>query len=434
MEGHARKGACHPVAEARWYMERFAFLELRCMEMLAAWVWNTGNLDYKLVFGAHAYQDMVQADLFRRRCTELHSALPPDEDWQPLPLDLGSLDRICREVACVTSPALKLSGLYGALKPWLIHGYESYLQDADAILEGPTIRLLEQVMLDERRQVAWGQDILATQVMIDPVARDEVERWQAHVTDLLRDASVLAPRGHGEGATMEAREPLVRLEPGDPPSDPRMHLVYYTVGQGPSEEVDFDPQSETEIQQIMLSTLTSVETEATELLCKLLVEFPDLPWEMRLPLCRQMWDETRHAGSQRRLLEQSGAHLGSYPGITYINRLVGDEPDVLKRLIVLQSVVEGISVDQHRPRGRYFQRLGMLQLARMFDYVLADEEIHIGLSRWITMLAGDDEARLHDLAAYQERKEQEFCEFTEWLITKRRDLQRLYQPSGTAVG
>jgi hypothetical protein len=50
------------------------------------------------------------------------------------------------------------------------------------------------------------------------------------------------------------------------------------------------------------------------------------------------------------------------------------------------------------------------------------------------MLAGDDEARLHDLAAYQERKEQEFCEFTEWLITKRRDLQRLYQPSGTAVG
>jgi len=414
---------CHPVAEAHWFMECFAFAERRGMELLAAWVWTTGDLDAKLEFGRHAYEDATHAELFLQRSTELRSALPT-YGWQPRMLDLDTLDQVFRALIHAPTLASKLGALYGALKPWTLRQYEAYVREGDPIMEGPTLRLLEQIMVDERRHIAWGQAFLDALVATDLTAQREAEEWRARVTGLLAaPAAPLVPAG-------SPSDPLVRFVGVQPASDPRMHLVYYTPGKGPSEEVDFDPQSETEIQQVMLSTLVSVETEAEELLCRILVEYPDLPWTMRLQLARQMWDECRHAASQRRILEGLGASLGTWPAITYINRFVGDEPDVLKRLIVLQRVVEGTSVDQHRPRGRFFLEQGMIALVTMFDYVLADEDGHIALSRWIPVVAGDDPARLHTLAAYQVRKEGEFSDFLDWLVSKRRDLQRLYQPAG----
>jgi hypothetical protein len=48
------------------------------------------------------------------------------------------------------------------------------------------------------------------------------------------------------------------------------------------------------------------EVETTDRMGKMLAEFPQLPWEMRLELAHQMWDEARHtsrsssAGAARR--------------------------------------------------------------------------------------------------------------------------------------
>jgi hypothetical protein len=294
-------------------------------------------------------------------------------------------------------------------------------------MEGPTYRILEQVVAEERRHLAWGQAQLATRLGEQPAAEQEAAGWQARAEDFLDRATSLSARP-GVGPD----DPLARFVGVNPPSDPRMLLVYYTPGVGPSAAVDFDPRSEAEVQQIMLCTLVSVETEAAEMLCRILVEFPTLPWRMRLQLARQMWDECRHAAAQRRILESLGGTLGSWPAITYLNCFVGEEPDVLKRLILLQRVVEGTAVDQHRPRGHYFLAQGMLPLAAMFDYVLADEDGHIALSRWIPVVAGDDPVRLQELATYQARKEHELSDFIDWLITKRRDLQRVHQPAAQA--
>jgi len=418
--------SCHPVAEARWFLERSAFLERRCMEILAAWVWNTGDLDCKLVFGTHAYEEAIHADLCLQRSGELHTALP-SYGWRPQPLDLDRLDLLCREVVGASTLACKLSGFYGALKPWLLQQYEEYLHNADPILEGPTIRLLERVIQEERRQIIWGQTCLRQRVEAAPEQQEEVEQWRLHLEKLLSDPA--APGKAEKSAAPD--EPLLLFTGATPANDPRVHLVYYTPGQGPSADVEFDPQSESEVQQIMLSTLVVVEAEAAELLCRILVEFPNLPWQMRLQLSRQMWDECRHAASQWRLLRQHGADLGSHPSIAYINRFVGDEPDVFKRLIVLQRVVEGISVDQHRPRGRYFLNEKIYPLVQMFDYILADEDTHIAFSRWITILVGNDSAHLQELADFQARKEQEYAEYSDWLISKRRDLARLYSTPGS---
>ncbi len=52
----------------------------------------------------------------------------------------------------------------------------------------------------------------------------------------------------------------------------------------------------------------------------------------------------------------------------------------------------------------------------MFDYILADEDEHnIALSRWTNALV-DDQAYLDELARYQARKEQEFAEYSDWIV------------------
>jgi len=417
---------CHPVAEAHWFMERAAFLERRCMEILAAWIWNTPDLDSKLSFGLHSYEDAAHADLCFHRQKELQPGLP-SYGWKPRPLALETLDLVCREVAQATSLPCKLSGLYGSLKPWLLRQYEEHLQSADPILEGPTLRILEGIIREESLQISLGKKWLEQQVERDANAREKAEQWRIRIDQSLDN---LARKESQARDGMPLDRPLMDFTGQPPACDPRLNIVYYTPGEGPSAPVEFDPKNETEIQQVMLSTLVVVETEAAELVGRILVEFPNLPWQMRFELCRQMWDECRHAASQWRILKHLGADLGAHPSIAYINRFVGDEPDVLKRLIVLQRVVEGISVDQHRPRGRYFLKEGMFPLVQMFDYILADEDNHIGLSSWIRVVTGDDRNHLAELARYQTQKEQEYSDYSDWLISKRRDLARLYPPTG----
>src|SRR5215469_9913248 len=142
---------CHPVAEAHWFLERAAFIERRCMEILSAWVWNTANLDLKLVFGLHAYEDAGHADLCFRRYRELQSGLP-SYGWDPQPLGLETLDAICRQISRAPSVSCKLGGLYGAFKPWLLGRYEAFVASADSILEAPTIRILEAIASEKRAQ------------------------------------------------------------------------------------------------------------------------------------------------------------------------------------------------------------------------------------------------------------------------------------------
>jgi hypothetical protein len=418
---------CHPVAEAHWFMERLAFLERRSMEILSVWIWNTPHLDSKLSFGLHAYEDATHADLCFHRAKELQPGLP-SYGWKPRPLNLAGLDLICREVAQAVTLPCKLSGLYGSLKPWLLSRYEEYLQAADPILEGPTVRILRRIIEEERLQIVWAKEWLEKQGEIDSAAREEAEQWRRRIAQSLGNLVDLASDPNGQDWSSQ---PLTDFTGQPPACDPRLNIVFYTPGQGPSAPVEFDPQNETEIQQVMLSTLVVVETEAAEVVGRILVEFPDLPWQMRFDLCRQMWDECRHAASQWRLLRHLGADLGVHPSIAYINLFVGDEPDVLKRLIVLQRVVEGVSVDQHRPRGRYFLKEGIYPLVQMFDYILADEDNHIGLSSWIRVIAGKDQKRLDELARYQAIKEQEYSDYSDWLISKRRDLARLYPPAKT---
>ncbi len=57
------------------------------------------------------------------------------------------------------------------------------------------------------------------------------------------------------------------------------------------------------------------EVETTDRMGKMLAEFPELPWEMRMELAHQMWDEARHIEIVAKACEEElGANWAMAPG------------------------------------------------------------------------------------------------------------------------
>src|SRR5215471_18032023 len=55
------------------------------------------------------------------------------------------------------------------------------------------------------------------------------------------------------------------------------------------------------------------EVQTIEIAALCLVDFPDAPWELRMELARQCWDEARHAALIHKRLKASGGRKGQYP-------------------------------------------------------------------------------------------------------------------------
>src|SRR5262252_7788975 len=55
------------------------------------------------------------------------------------------------------------------------------------------------------------------------------------------------------------------------------------------------------------------EVQTIEIAALCLVDFPDAPWELRLELARQCWDEARHATLLYKRLRAYGGWKGEYP-------------------------------------------------------------------------------------------------------------------------
>src|SRR5262245_10277225 len=72
---------------------------------------------------------------------------------------------------------------------------------------------------------------------------------------------------------------------------------------------DFSPISRRErLHRHMNNEIGSIEIAA-----QCLVDFPEAPWELRMQLARQVWDECRHVEALHRRLREIGGFKGEFP-------------------------------------------------------------------------------------------------------------------------
>jgi hypothetical protein len=108
----------------------FRAINVTLMEMLAAWVPTTPEMEVKLLFGAHIWDFAQHADMLGKRTFEL--------------ADTRATER-------------RLAAFYGVMLPVLAARYQSFLDRTDHLVDAPTVRILDRMLADHRRMLSEAQ-------------------------------------------------------------------------------------------------------------------------------------------------------------------------------------------------------------------------------------------------------------------------------------
>jgi len=123
----------------------FRFIEVRLMEITAAWTPLTPEMEVKIVLGRHIWDFAQHADALGKRTFELrqpeHYTLPPT----------ASYAKFLEEIFTADGTAARLSALYDVFLPAMKRRYRDYIRDTDSLLDAPSVVVIERILGDITR-------------------------------------------------------------------------------------------------------------------------------------------------------------------------------------------------------------------------------------------------------------------------------------------
>ncbi len=123
----------------------FRHISVHVMETLARWVPNTAEFEAKTLFGRHLWDFAQHADQFGRRTAELRAALHYSR-----PPVAGYTDLLNRVRSTTTTPE-RIAAMYSVLLPDLESRYRAYRDGSDALLDEPSLRIIDRILSDFAR-------------------------------------------------------------------------------------------------------------------------------------------------------------------------------------------------------------------------------------------------------------------------------------------
>ncbi|NKZ04343.1 DUF455 family protein [Actinomadura latina] len=136
-----------------------------------------------------------------------------------------------------------------------------------------------------------------------------------------------------------------------------------------------------------------IELCAAEICAALLAHHTEAPWGLRFDLARQLRDEIRHFELFISRANELGCKIGDLPVRFEVwdNFILGN--DLAERLIIEQRLGEGGAIDSADNIYKRLKEDGEEELASAFQYVTADEIVHVANgNKWLRYLLGNDEA------------------------------------------
>lgn len=134
------------VAERAQTIATFRFIKVRLMEIAAAWVPTTPEMEVKVLLGRHIWDFAQHADALGRRTFELR--LP--EQFSQRPSD--EYVRVLSETEAIEETSRRLVALYEVILPGMERRYARYLEQTDALLDEPSVVIIERILQDMARQ------------------------------------------------------------------------------------------------------------------------------------------------------------------------------------------------------------------------------------------------------------------------------------------
>ena len=142
------------------------------------------------------------------------------------------------------------------------------------------------------------------------------------------------------------------------------------------------------------------EMGALEIAAQCLADFPEAPWELRMQLARQAFDESRHVRVLHRRLCQLGGYKGEFP-IGNFEWAVTNMCDTLAaRLAIQNRTFEAGQMDLLGGLRQIWRSCGDETTAEVLEHILADEINHVRFAnQWIRKMIQSDRRLLLKVAS-----------------------------------
>jgi uncharacterized ferritin-like protein (DUF455 family) len=127
----------------------------------------------------------------------------------------------------------------------------------------------------------------------------------------------------------------------------------------------------------------------------------DVPFELKLDMARQCWDEARHCEISVKLSDHMGTELGEFSENTFLYEAACN-PDPVLRLTGVNRALEGLAIDVFNTMREFGQVAGDPILEFCEDWMLADEVTHVKMgSDWLRRLTAKDKERQERALEFQ---------------------------------
>lgn len=141
------------------------------------------------------------------------------------------------------------------------------------------------------------------------------------------------------------------------------------------------------------------ETSSLEIAAQCLADFPDAPWELRMELARQAWDESRHVEALHRRLREIGGFKGEFPVANFEWTVTCSLDSLVGRLALQNRTFEAGTMDLMATLPGKWREAGDPQTADLLDSIAADEIQHVRFAnQWIRKMAAQDKRLLFKVA------------------------------------
>jgi uncharacterized ferritin-like protein (DUF455 family) len=168
-----------------------------------------------------------------------------------------------------------------------------------------------------------------------------------------------------------------------------------------------DPQLELRLQQSMHGIFVG-ELQALEGAARSLWDFPDAPWEFKLNMARQAWDEARHVQIYEKLVDHVGGEIGMFPESTFLFECACSDDPAL-RVTGVNRALEGLACDVFRTMIDFAKDAEDEVMEQAIDYVLADEITHVRFgSEWVKEFTKNDPERLKRATEFRRQVDKQF--------------------------
>ena len=127
----------------------------------------------------------------------------------------------------------------------------------------------------------------------------------------------------------------------------------------------------------------------------------EAPFQLKLDMARQCWDESRHVEISVKLSDHMGSFIGEFGEQTLLYEAACN-PDPVLRLTGVNRALEGLAIDVFKTMRDFGDKLTDPVLEFAEDWMLADEVTHVKMgSDWLRRLTDKDPERRQQALDFQ---------------------------------